>query len=538
MKTPRINPFKLTMTSLALVLIAFSTALAAVSDGIDVKVTNDNNNVDSVTLPNPGFDGQNRQQNETTLAIHPLVPNIVATGANDYRMVPVTGDSWLGFSISADGGATWFETFVPGFPSDTSPAGLASPLLGLDGSGDPVVRFDDLGNLFVAGIAFNRNFDQPDKPVDNVVYVARYDYSPGSPGGMSTSNSAANPPNFTYAGTTIVDRGAVGFAVPNQPFGFAGEFVDKEWMQTDYYPNSPCAGNVYVTYTAFHGVSGNFPIKFSTSSDGGMTFPNPRTISSGGKAGTPRNQGSDIAVGPDGDVYVAYRTYPDGSNPASTISIVKSTDCGNKWTQPITVGTVSVGPAGVAFRTPTFAFVSVDDTNPDTVYVAYQSFDGVDYNIYVQRSTNGGMTWGTPVMVNDDSGDRPQVFPTIDVAGGVLHVAWYDSRHSTTSANEALDVYYAYSTPAMYPTFSGNERVTDVSHNPNCLMFGGGTVAFHGDYIELDAMVSGGTHTVHLSWADNRDVTPCDLDPAPGPASNNTGNRNANIYADTLVVTP
>ena len=117
-----------------------------------------------------------------------------ASAANDYRMVPVTGDVWLGFYVSSDdGGATWFNTMVPGFPSDTSPAGLASPLLGLDASGDPVVRFDADGNLYVAGIAFNRNFDQPDRPVDTVVYVAKYDYTPGTPAGTSTPNSRREP---------------------------------------------------------------------------------------------------------------------------------------------------------------------------------------------------------------------------------------------------------------------------------------------------------------------------------------------------------
>ncbi len=69
-------------------------------------------------------------------------------------------------------------------------------------------------------------------------------------------------------------------------------------------------------------------------------------------------------------------------------------------------------------------------------------------------------------------------------------------------------------------------------------MFGGGTSAFHGDYIELDARQDGANQIVHLAWADNRDVSPCDLDPAAGPASNNTGNRNQNIYADSLIVTP
>ena len=537
------NVRSIKMLALSVVVISLLVAPVVLAShaigGADIKVTNDNNNVDGGT-PNPGFDSQNRQSNETSLAISPAHPDIVATGANDYRMVTVFGDSWLGFSVSADGGATWFNTMVPGFPSDTSPAGLASPLLNLDGSGDPVVRFDAAGNLYIAGIAFNRNFDQPDRPVDNVVYVAKYNYTPGTPGGTSTPNSAANPPNFTYAGTSIVDRGAVGFAVPGVS-GFAGTFVDKDWMEVDDNSpaNSPCAGNVYVTFTSFHGVSGNSPIKFSRSTNGGATFSSPKTISSGSRDGTARNQGSDIAVAPDGTIYVAYRTYAGGSD-VSSISIVKSTDCGKLWSQPVFVGSIVAGQApGVAFRTPTFAFVAVDDMNPNNVYVAYQSLAG-DYDIYVQRSTDGGATWGAPVQANEDPGSRHQIFPTIEVSNGALHVAWYDFRNSTTATNEALDVYYASSNTAgdTYPTFSHNVRVTDVSHNGNCLMFGGGTSAFHGDYNELDARWDGTNHVVRIAWADNRDVSPCDLDPAAGPASNNTGNRNQNIYADTLVVSP
>ena len=64
-----------------------------------------------------------------------------------------------------------------------------------------------------------------------------------------------------------------------------------------------------------------------------------------------------------------------------------------------------------------------------------------------------------------------------------------------------------------------------------------GTVGFHGDYIELAAGWDGESeHVVHVAWADNRDVTPCDLDPNAGPPSNNTGNRNQNVYADRLEV--
>lgn len=536
------SQFKISFTIVLVASLMLTTVVYAshATGGTDVKITTDNNNVDGGT-PNPGFDAQNRQSNETTVAISPANPSIIASGSNDYRMVTVTADVWIGVYVSQDGGATWFNTMVPGFPSDTSAAGLASPLLGLDASGDPVVRFDSSGNLYVAAIAFNRNFDQPDRPVDNQVYVARYNYTPGSPGGTSTPNSAANPPNFTYAFTTVVDRGAVGFAVPGVA-GFVGTFTDKEWMEID--ENSPsasaCAGSVYVAHTNFH-ASGSSPIMFSRSKDGGATFSQPKTISTGSPSGTPRNQGADIAVAPDGTVYVAYGAFQGGGNSAfNGIAIVKSTDCGRKWSQPVFVGSINDPQApGVAFRTPAFAFVAVDDTNANVVYVAYQSLSG-DYDVYVQRSTDAGATWGAPVQVNEDPGSRHQIFPTIEVSNGALHVAWYDFRNSTTAANEALDVYYASTNTAgdTYPTFSHNVRVTDVSHNGNCLLFGGGTAAFHGDYNELDAQWNGENHIVYVAWADNRDVSPCDLDPAAGPASNNTGNRNQNIYGDLLIVSP
>jgi hypothetical protein len=544
-----------------LCLIVAATALAAHAvDGADVKVTDDNNNVDGgLENVTPSKDAQNRQSNEPTVAISPaaspltgMVGDIVAAAANDYRMVPHFGDSWMPVYLSFDGGITWFgdppspagyNTMVPGFSTDTSPEGLSSPLKNLDGSGDPVVRFDAAGNLYVAGIAFNRNFDQPDKPVDNVVYVARYDFTPGTPATASTTTTAGAPPHFTYAGTTIVDRGAVGFAVPHQPFGFAGIFVDKEWMEVDGNDSgsSPCAGNVYVSFTSFRGLAGAFPIVFSRSEDGGASFSQPRIISTGGRDGTLYTQGSDIAVAPDGAIYVAYRTFASNADPA-VVQVVKSTDCGKHWTQPVSLGAISSPQApGVAFRTPTFAFAVVDDTDPNVVYVAYQNFVAGDYDIHVQRSIDGGFTWSAPVQVNEDPGARHQIWPTIEVSNGALHVAWYDFRHSVTPGNEALDVFYACTgcDGLTYPTFSHNVRVSDVSHEPNCQMFGGGSVAFHGDYIELDARWDGANHIVHVVWTDNRDVPPgeCDLTPGPGP-TNNTGNRNQNIYADKLTVAP
>jgi hypothetical protein len=541
---PAMLPRHVWLLALAVVALALGVPGALASHaigGADVKVTRDNNNIDGGT-PTPSFDAKNRQSNETSVAISGVSSSIVAAAANDYRMVPVTGDVWHGVYVSDNGGSTWFNTMVPGFPSDTSAAGSSSPLLGLDAAGDPIMRFDRAGNLYAAGIGFNRNFDQPDRPVDNLVYVARYNYTPGSPAGTSTPNSAGNPPNFTYVRTTVVDRGAVGFAVPGV-VGFAGTFTDKPWMEIDENPPSAsaCSGNIYVAHTNFHGPSGASPIVFSRSRDGGATWVGPRTISTGGPGGTPNNQGADIAVASNGTIYIAYQAFERSNPPRDTISVVKSTDCGSHWSQPVQLGPVTTGQAaGVAFRTPTFAFVAVDDTNPNLVYVAYQDLASGDFDIVARRSTDGGATWSGPVQVNTDPGARHQIFPTIEVSHHALHVGWYDFRLSVTPSNENLDVFYACTNCAgvSWPAFSHETRVTDISHNGNCLLFGGGTAAFHGDYNELDAVWTGTQHLVNIAWADNRDVVPCDLDPAPGPPTNSTGNRNQNIYADRLTVSP
>src|SRR6266511_5803963 len=109
----KINKISVSLSVAIILSLIVATGVFAshATDGADVKVINDNNNVDGGT-PNPSFDAQNRQQNETTVSISPANIDIVAVGANDYRMVTVTGDVWFGFYVSDDGGATWFNTFL------------------------------------------------------------------------------------------------------------------------------------------------------------------------------------------------------------------------------------------------------------------------------------------------------------------------------------------------------------------------------------------------------------------------------------------
>lgn len=522
--------------------------------GVDVKVTHDNNNVDA-GFATPGFDGRNFEQNETTVAISPVDPNIVAVANNDVRLFSADNFIiWLGLNVSTDGGATWHNTFFPGFLTDTSPEGLASPLKGLPLASDPVVRFDAAGNLYLAGVAFS-GLITPDQPggIDIVTFLVKYNYTPGTPGGVSTPTSAGNPPNFTYAFTTIVDRGS-----SLSQLSFFGKLDDKPWLAIDTNPSSPGFGNIYYSFTRFTADgTGNQPIVVSRSTDGGVTFSQPVPISpGGGQDGTVNTQGSYIAVACDGKVFVVYQSARLQDDPlVHRISVARSDDFGRHFRAPVTAAFryyIPFHPDGVAFRIHSFPSIAADDTDPNTLYVAYPGMSGSPSNadIFVSRSTDGGQTWEAPVRVNDDSTSKHQFFPTIAVSHGAVHVAWYDFRDSPNPGdpaltNDVLNVYYASSntTGVPYPAFSHNVKITDVGFQPNCRFIHAflGTSGFLGDYIELAARWDGTNHIVHVAWADNRDIPAdkCDLDSDLGPFGDEfTGQNNENIYADRLIVAP
>src|SRR6266511_3138521 len=81
-----------------------------------------------------------RAQNEPAVAVDPQNTAVVVAGANDYCTAINTGDVWAGYYRSADGGSNWDDSLVPGYPGDTSPAGLASPALSTSPWIRPVVR--------------------------------------------------------------------------------------------------------------------------------------------------------------------------------------------------------------------------------------------------------------------------------------------------------------------------------------------------------------------------------------------------------------
>ena len=118
----------------ALVASAFSTTLAIAStanaagpsvDANDDKVTgppvpyvrHDGGTDDSIQACNDTEDpeafGAFTQNNEPFSVIDPANPDLVLTGWNDYC------SGWQGLGFSTDGGESWTDSLVPGYPADT-----------------------------------------------------------------------------------------------------------------------------------------------------------------------------------------------------------------------------------------------------------------------------------------------------------------------------------------------------------------------------------------------------------------------------------
>jgi hypothetical protein len=271
----------------------------------------------------------------------------------------------------------------------------------------------------------------------------------------------------------------------SNPWVLSGGSFDKESLSVD--PNS---GTIYLTYT--RPGSGIYLLK---STDGGVSFTGPTAIGTISSA-----QGSVSAVGPNGELYVAYaNAFPS----ATAIGFARSLDGGGTFQVSGQFQRVQTFGIPGTDRAPAFPHIAVDTTGGDNngnIYLAWQSAHvSGKGDALLTTSTDGGTTWSDPLQINDDGGVGIQWFPTISVdANGYLDAFFYDRRDNpgTTVTN----LYFAQSTDGGQ-TFGPNIKVTDTPSTWRT--FSEGAPAW-GDYINstsdgVDALVA---------YADGRDGDP------------------------------
>jgi hypothetical protein len=445
-----------------------------------------------------------RQQNEPTVAVDPADTRIVVAGANDYCAAIVNGEVWTGYYRSTDSGGSWSLSLLPGYPNDSSPAGLASPLHGkCAAAGDPTQSFDRSGRLFYAFICFNRV-----KPVNGSVYVARY------------LNDGA-----TYDRTVLVKEGT-----PSGLF-LTGLFQDKINLTVDQTTTPATSGNVYVAWSQYDGFAPNNAVLFSRSTDHGLSFSRPIKV-------TPKEPGTgsfaDLAVGPNGAVYLTYLTYPSSSRPSWDVWLLRSTDAGVSWGPAAHVATIQAFdsdqfsgngfvdcgdgpfacPSGFTFsRFFSSSAVAADD---DGVHVVYTAETAAGQAKIFVRNSPDGMTWTGPPATLDQISVGHQWFPDVASAEGVLTVIFNDSREdpayspdrppgNTADGVNSGDVVNAFVAQSTDGGATWTEtKVSSHGSNYGWETHGSRRVGFWGDYNYVSAVPGG----VYVVWTDSRDLVP------------------------------
>jgi hypothetical protein len=225
--------------------------------------------------------------------------------------------------------------------------------------------------------------------------------------------------------------------VPNASTFQLGHVEDKQWVAVNHYPGSKFKDHVYSTWDIVDGnVGSTVKLRLAVSRDRGQTFSKAQTIVSASQDQL-RDQFSQPAVDPKGDLYVAYTNIGTKSTEADMF-VTKSTDDGNSFSTPVKVATGNIIGVGSVRDTNTtfrdginFAF-NVSPDMPGHLYLVYDDFNGTQYNVFFVQSGDGGETWSKPMPVNDDilSGNVADHFQAAVAAGpnGGVAVAFYDRR--------------------------------------------------------------------------------------------------------------
>jgi len=348
-------------------------------------------------------DGPNGGQGETSIAVDSTGQHIVV-GFNDDRGFDLTPISVSGFLYSDDGGMTWVDGGQ--LPTNSSPGSVLPQVFG-----DPDVKY-------LGGCTF----------VYSSILVAPFRRTAVQTMGVHRSTDCghtwAGP--FEVAAATNPNRVLIG--------GEPADAADKEFMDVD-----PDTGRVLMSWTNFTPTS----VEISTTFSDNVLTGNPPTWSTRRVvAATPADGQSSVprfAGNGSNNAYVVWRRFPVSLG--NTIAFARSTNNGRTWSAPkdITPPFFTMDQVLGNDRVNTSPSLAVDTShgsNAGNIYVVYSNNnngDGAD--VYLQRSTNGGVSFSTPIILNKAPGsDRAQWFPwvTVDQDTGKVSVFYYDQGVATS----------------------------------------------------------------------------------------------------------
>ena len=348
---------------------------------------------------NDDQDGPAGGQAETSIAVDSTGQHIVV-GYNDTRGFSLSPISVSGVMYSDDGGKTW----VDGGQLPTSP--------GNNVFGDPDI-------LYLGGCNF------------------AYSSILLTPTAQTMSVHVSRDCGHTWAGPIEV-------TAATDPIGAA----DKEFMSVD-----PETGRLLLSWSDFTSAAAGGVAISTTYTDNILDTNNPVVWSPRQVvAATPVDgQSSDPAfANGSSNAYIVWRRFPGFYT--NSIGFARSTDNAQTWSVPVEINSnfVTMDQVLGNDRVNTSPSIAVDNSSgryAGNIYVVYSdnnSFDGAD--VYVQRSSDGGVNFSTPRILNPKPGrDRAQWFPwvTVDKDTGRAYVFYYDQGAAKTG--DLTRVSYVFS---------------------------------------------------------------------------------------------
>ncbi len=408
-------------------------------------------------------------QREPELAVNPAKTSNIVVGFND-RAVGAPG---IRYVYTTNGGGIW-----------TNGGGLPQGSLAGSICCDSWLDFDSAGNLFFAGMTFNNEI---------AVWV-------GTPNGAGD----VGPAGFSSPVIVASSNGDKPALAVDRTGGTNNGKVYVVW--TDFY-TAPGAASACVPSTGTN-CNDRIRMRVGTFSGGTLTFASAITVSPGSSN---FNQGPQVAVASNGDVYAVYASMTTISIPtANQILYSRSTNGGSSFAT--TGGLVtSVTPVSWCISN-TYngarhsSFPSLAITPSGTLIVVWADTRWGDDDVLMVRSATQGSSWSTPILVNNDkaastTNGRDQFMPSVTATpGGSVDVIFYDRRDDP--GDTLLSLYHATSSNDGV-SISSNQEVTTALSDPN--VFGHNHCPTGlGDYVALTS--SGGLFgdTLHMVWTDAR----------------------------------
>jgi hypothetical protein len=428
---------------------------------------------------------------ETHVAVNPTnAANVVAFWQQDRWNDGGAHGNLAGYSF--DGGSTWAYS-APRFSRCAGGVGLGGAG-DYERATDPWLSFSPNGRLHAISIGF-----------DN-----------------STARNAILAAFSDNGGATWSTPRIVRF---DNPRAIGNNFNDKETLTADPFDSSL----VYATWqrivspsprasqpgydNAFSWYSEAY---FARSTNGGQSWEPARAIFTE-RGRHVQTIGNQVEVLPDGTLINGFNLIHSITDRdrmrGYTVALLRSTDKGETWSDVIAVDRLRVDEVtdpdtGHDVRTgdilPDWAVDrSANAATHGNVYVVWMDrrFNDADHNdILLARSTDGGLTWAAPVVVDRTPRGVDAFTAMVDVdAQGRVSVSYYDFRNDVAGdAALSTDFWITHSDDGGQ-TFSDESRLTaapfDMRAAPDARGY------FVGDYTGLDHF---GT-TFHPAWVEAND---------------------------------